>query len=275
MTKAVAERQRLSAIAHAGSLMWGPISEETVQEMMARLRALGIGQGSTVLDVGCGPAELLRRVCEETGASGIGVDTSPFAIEEARRRIATSPARERVALHLADATTWRPDGSHNLVICIGPGWDSGGWTALAIWASGHASAGGHLLLGEAAWRSDPPADALATLGIVADAYILATDVDQAVVVAGAEVEWSHWASRGEWAAYAEAYRTSMRQFVRDHPDDPITPAVRERAGSSWVQYELLHELLDFVIILARPRRESHEGTARRSSGRGAEGTLYA
>ena len=231
--------------------MWGPISDDTVKGLVAQLPGLGISQRSRVLDLGCGPAELLRRVCEETGASGIGVDMSPLAIEVARRRIAASPARARIELHVGDATALDPDGSHDLAICIGPGWSTGGWTAMTSWASAFARAGGLLLLGDTAWRTDPPADALTSFGMSKDAYILAADVERTVSASGAAVAWSHRAGRDEWNAYADAYRSSMRRFVRDHPGEPITPAVRDRAEAGWSQYELLHELLDFVLVLAR------------------------
>jgi len=142
-----AERQRISAIAHAESLMWGPIGEETVAEITALAGLHGIGDSSRVLDLGCGPAELLRRICEATGASGTGVDASPFALTEARRRLAGSPARDRIELRLADATAFEAR-DEDLVLCIGPGWKSGGWRALADWASGFVTPGGLLLLGE-------------------------------------------------------------------------------------------------------------------------------
>lgn len=251
MPDAVSERQRLSAIAHATSLMWGPISSDTVEGLVARLGTLGVSGLSSVQDLGCGPAELLRRVCEKTGASGIGVDSSPFAIEEAARRCARSPARERVDLRVGDATTVMPDGSQDLAICVGPGWSIGGWAALTRWTSAFARPGGLLLLGDIAWHAVPPEEALDSLGISADVYILAADVEQAVSGAGAEVVWSHRASPDEWDAYTAAYRSSMRQFVVDHPDDPITSAVRSRSETGWVQYELLHELLDFVTVLAQ------------------------
>ncbi|CAN5605694.1 methyltransferase domain-containing protein [soil metagenome] len=251
MPEAVEDRQRLSAIAHATSLMWGPISQDTADGLLARLGSLGISESSRVLDLGCGPAELLRRVCEATGASGIGVDSSPFAIEEARRRLATSPVRDRVELRIGDATVLTPDGTNDLVICIGPGWTTGGWVPMTRWTSAFVRPGGLLLLGEAAWRGVPREDSLATLEMTSDEHILGADVGRSVSEAGAKVAWSHRSSLDEWGAYADAYRSAMRHFVLDHPDDPITPAVCSRSEAGWVHYELLHELLDFVIVLAQ------------------------
>lgn len=230
--------------------MWGPIGVETIAHLTALVGRHGIDGSSRVLDLGCGPAELLRRISESTGASGTGIDASPFALTEARRRLAGSPARDRVALRLADATALDPRGDQDLVLCIGPGWKSGGWSALAGWASGFAAPGGLLILGEGAWRVDPPPDALDRLGLKAADYLASSDVPSTVAATGASVIWGRRATADEWAAYADGYRAAMRAFVRAHPDDPVTPALLERAEAGWADYETLHELLDFVVVLA-------------------------
>jgi uncharacterized protein YdeI (YjbR/CyaY-like superfamily) len=65
--------------------------------------------------------QLLRRICESTGARGAGIDTSPFALTEARRRLVGSAAHDRVDLQVADATELDPRGDQDLVLCIGRG----------------------------------------------------------------------------------------------------------------------------------------------------------
>ena len=246
------QRQRLSAVAHATSLMWGPIAEATADDMVERVASLGIGSGSRVLDLGCGPAELLRRIVERTGAAGVGVDTSPFALEEARARIARSPVGDRIELRLADVNGMDRRAVHDLVLCIGPGWDTGGWSGLAAWASGFVAPGGHLLLGEGAWRRRPTTDELRTVGMELDAYPPSDAVEGIVEAAGVQVLWSHRVAGADWNAYGERYRAAMLDFLRSSPNDPIAAAARERSGSQWPTYDLLHSVLDFVLVLGRP-----------------------
>ena len=75
------------------------------------LKALCIGAGDHVLDLGCGPATDLAALAEEVGASGrvIGVDQDPAMVATARARIAVYPnveVREADAHHLPlDAAT--------------------------------------------------------------------------------------------------------------------------------------------------------------------------
>jgi SAM-dependent methyltransferase len=231
--------------------MWGPIAEATVDDVVERVAALGIGRQSRVLDLGCGPAELLRRIVDRTDASGVGVDSSPFAIEEARARIARSPVG-RIELRLADVTRIDRLPVHDLVLCIGPGWDTGGWSMLTDWAAGFVAPDGHLLLGDAAWRRVPTTGELETLGMEMDAYPLTERVEAIVTEAGAQVLWSHRVTGADWDAYGERYRHAMLDFARSSPEDPIAAAARERSGSGWPTYELLHSVLDFVLVLGQP-----------------------
>jgi SAM-dependent methyltransferase len=244
--------RRLSAIAHDGALMWGPISESTVETIVERIADAGIDAGSTILDLGCGPAELLRRAVERTGAQGLGVDASPHAVEEAARRLVTSPAAERMEVRLADVHDLDPTTRYDLVVCIGPGWEHRGWTELASWCRGFLVSGGHLLIGDGAWRAIPSSAQLAAIGLDAAAYPPAGAVERLVRDAGIEPMWSHRATSAEWRAYEERYRTALLRFADAHPEDPLATAAADRAGPRWPVYEVLHEVLDFVIVLAGP-----------------------
>ena len=243
-------RQRLSAIAHAGAAMWGPVGEATLAALVDRLEAAGIVGGDLVLDLGCGPAELLRRVCEWTGANGVGIDTSPEALAEAARRLATSPARERVELRADDATNQPRDGRAAVALCIGPGWATGGWAAMTGWVAGFVRPGGHFVLGEGAWAREPSTSELQRLGMTLDDYP-ATDEVEAAVRRHAVPLWRHRSTAEEWETYAAGYRSSLSSFATEHPDHELAPAAAQRAGPGWATFELVHELLDFVIVIAR------------------------
>ena len=245
------DRQRLSAIAHASTPMWGPIDDRTLHELVDAARDLGLGPASRIIDLGCGPAELLRRIVEATGASGIGVDASRHAIAEARRRLGRAPARDRVELIVDDVHALEASPAFDLVMCIGPGWKGAGWDALARWAARFVVPGGHLVVADGAWRVPPSDDLLRRLDLRTDDRSSTADVIPAVRAAGLEPVRIWRASADAWSAYGTAYRQALQAFATDHPDDPLGPAAEERAGRGWEPYELLHEALDFVIVLAR------------------------
>jgi SAM-dependent methyltransferase len=233
--------------------MWGPMSEATLSPLVARVTELGLDRHTRILDLGCGPAELLRRLVAATGARGVGIDSSPFAIAEARRRLEGRAEAERIELRLADVTAELAAPEFDLVVCIGPGWDHGGWAALTAWASGFATPGGWLVLGEGAWRTPPSAEDFAQLDLSLADYPMRGEVAAAVARGGAAPVWQHAVSPTEWDAYGAAYRSAMLRHLEEAPDDRLAPALRERSGEGWRRYELLHRLLDFVIVLAPAR----------------------
>ena len=237
--------------------MWGPIGVPALDQVMASLSGLGIGSRSRVLDLGCGPAELLRRLSENLGASGLGVDTSRFALAEARRRVSGSPAHGRVELRLGDVHELDRRHDFDLVICIGPGWDTGGWTVLTEWAAGFAAPGALVLLGEGAWRTPPSRQMLERLEMGADDYLPTAEVEDAIRGGTVEPIWVHRASSDEWRTYETSYRGALDRFARQHLGDPIAPAAAERAGRGWARFELMHSVLDFVLVLGRRGPESN------------------
>ena len=184
---------------------------------------------------------------------GVGLDTSPFAIEEARARVARSPGSDRIDLRLAGVEEVDRRPSHDLVICIGPGWETGGWSSLTAWTASLVAPGGHLLLADGAWRRAPTRTELRSLGMEIDTYPPTERVEGIVEEAGVDVVWSHRVTAEDWDAYGERYRDAMLSFMRASPGDPLVAHASQRAGPGWPMYELLHSLLDFVLVLGRPR----------------------
>src|SRR3954468_20812624 len=85
------DRDEISAITHGARPFHNPLDPARIDEAIDRLE---LGPGARVLDVGCGPGELLVRIAERTGAGGPGIARSQHVIGEARRR-AAAPRRRR------------------------------------------------------------------------------------------------------------------------------------------------------------------------------------
>ena len=66
---------------------------------------------SCVLDVGCGDASRIQAFVRMFPLEAIGVDTSVQALEDAKKRISSSPEAERIHLFLGDANQLRLDNS--------------------------------------------------------------------------------------------------------------------------------------------------------------------
>lgn len=71
-----------------------------------------VHEGETVLDVGCGKAELAHDLVERAGADVTGVDLNRASLDFARRRFAS----DRLQLVEADALTWEPGRAFDVVV---------------------------------------------------------------------------------------------------------------------------------------------------------------
>jgi SAM-dependent methyltransferase len=66
---------------------WAELHEQYVEPAyIAALDALGVGEGSRILDIGCG-AGLALRLAADRGADVAGLDAAPGLLEYARRRV--------------------------------------------------------------------------------------------------------------------------------------------------------------------------------------------
>jgi SAM-dependent methyltransferase len=71
-----------------------------------------VQEGEAVLDVGCGKAELAHDLVERAGADVTGIDLNRASLDFARRHFAS----DRLRLVEADARTWEPDRSFDVVV---------------------------------------------------------------------------------------------------------------------------------------------------------------
>jgi SAM-dependent methyltransferase len=196
-----------SVRAHAAVPFMNPMTEADVDAAIAAL-PLPDG-GATVLETGCGGAELLLRVLEaHPGAQGIGVDPDPDALARARAaaeaRLAPDRRPRLVEARAEDAAL--AAGAFDLVINVASSHAHGGFPAAIRVLAGLARPdGGLVLLGEGYWTRPPSSAYLEALG-GATADELPAGVDALTAAARAadlEVLDVREASNADWAAYEE------------------------------------------------------------------------
>ena len=76
-----------------------------------------IGDGLSVLDIGCGKAWLMRQWAERYAIDGVGIDVNARFLEAARRK---PPAKGRLTFHNSAVKSF-PVGreSYDIVLCLG------------------------------------------------------------------------------------------------------------------------------------------------------------
>jgi hypothetical protein len=213
-----------------------PLSEDRADRLV---RVIAEANPTTVLDIGCGWAELLLRVlttCPRT--TGIGVDSDSAVISHGLELAAERGLSERTRLIAGDATVNLP-AQVDAVICIG---------ATQVWNEQGAPLGpmnyrkaflgirslveqaSHVVYGEGIWSVPPTSQATAPLGGRDDEFQQLGELVELAVDCGFMPIAQHVADQDEWdhfeSGYSACYAHWLSQHPRDHPD---APEVRERA----------------------------------------------
>ncbi|WP_240926506.1 class I SAM-dependent methyltransferase [Streptomyces sp. JB150] len=222
----------------------GPLSEARASTLVRRLAA---HSPATVLDLGCGWAELLLRVLSAVpGATGTGVDVDAGDLERARRAARDRGLGGRVTLVEESAVGTRR-GPADLVLCVGA---SQALTAVeppehlphALRALRElVTDDGRVLLGEGFWQRTPTAAELSGMwpgASVADHPDLGALVDLAID-AGFRPEYVETASLEEWEEFESGYQADVEVWLARHPRHPLAAETRARVDrhrAQWLHY---------------------------------------
>ena len=219
-----------------------PLSDERANTLV---RFLATDLDGTVLDVGCGWAELLIRVVSASpGAKGIGLDLNLPAIEQGRRSATERGIADRVVLQHEDARSHA--GPAEAVICIG---------ASQIWGPDvaedqpldYAAAlqalrsmvprGGRVVFGEAIWSRTPTPAAAAPLSGRLDEFVAIGELIEIAVTEGFMPVEVHQATLDEWDEFESGYSAKYAHWLADNgPDHPDAAEVRLRAAGQRAAY---------------------------------------
>jgi SAM-dependent methyltransferase len=206
---------------------------------------LATGLDGTVLDAGCGWAELLLRVVAAAPTCrGVGIDSDARSISYGQQLAEQRRLTRRVTLIHGDARTAGPE-QVDALICIGSSqiwgppvadnqpldYDS---TLTALRAK--VRRGARVVYGEGIWSRPPTAAAAAPLsGRLDELRTLAELVDLAVARGFMPVA-VHEATTDEWdefeSGYSACYARWLAEHGLDHPDanEVLAMAHRQRTG---------------------------------------------
>ncbi|CAM5259392.1 Methyltransferase type 12 domain-containing protein OS=Streptomyces glaucescens OX=1907 GN=SGLAU_17605 PE=4 SV=1 [Streptomyces glaucescens] len=234
----------------------GPLSERRADALVRRLAA---NAPATVLDLGCGWAELLLRVLAAVpGATGTGVELSGDDLDRARRAARDRGLADRVTL-LEESAVDTGRGPADLVLCVG---SSQALTtveppehlprALRVLRE-LVTDDGRVLLGEGFWQRTPTPAELSGMwprASASDHPGLAALLDLAVE-AGFRPEWTETATLEEWEEFESAYQADVEVWLARNPGHPLAAGTRERADrhrSQWMHYRGVLDLAFLTLV---------------------------
>lgn len=214
-----------------------PLSELRAERLV---RFLAEGLDGTVVDIGCGWAELLLRTVEAAPQSrGIGVDLNVPSIDHGRELAAHRGLEDRVTLLAADARTTAPARA-DAVICIGASqvWGPPVEAAQPLdYASAlHAiramvSPGDRVVYGEAIWSRPPAPEAVAPLSGRLDEFVSLDELVELAVDSALMPVAVHEASIDEWDVFESGFSACYAHWLVEHgTDHPDAQDVRARAA---------------------------------------------
>jgi SAM-dependent methyltransferase len=182
----------------------------------------------SVLDVGCGWAELLLRIlslCD--GAEGVGVDTDGVVLERGRRNACARGLDDRVRFVEGDAPT--ENDPVDLVLCVGSDHAYGDQTQALRVLHRLTKPGGRVLFGTGFWETAPTGAQAGAVGLERDAL---SDLDGLVDLAtnaGFRPLWTQTASREEWESFESGYLADWEEWLHRYCDHPAASEIRQKA----------------------------------------------
>lgn len=224
------ERELVSAISHGDLAFHDPLDPARVDEIVG---LAGLTAGDRVLDIGCGPGELLIRIAERHGCAGVGIDAAPNQIEAAVARASRRVPRAELRFEIAEAEHADLErGSFAFAACLGSSHALGGARATLERLRELVRPGGHVLLAEGFWEREPMPGYLAALGATREELGDFGDLLRTAQDAGLTPVYCHVTTREEWDRYEWRLILNRERHIVSHADDPLVPALREWARST-------------------------------------------
>jgi SAM-dependent methyltransferase len=246
----VIDRARVGAIGHGLMPFHNPISESAMDALLA---LLPVAVGDSVIDVGCGPGELLIRLVEATSVRGYGLDSSEQQIVSGRGAAKIRVPEAELRFEARDAHTLEaPPHSFELAACVGSSHALGGLEPTLERLGELVRHGGYLLLGEGYWIRPPLPAELETLGASEEEL---SDLPGLLAVGdnhGLRPVYLATATDEDWRRYEWAYVLNLEVFASEHPHEPGIELVHERAEAMRARRLLAvqhGEFLGFALVL--------------------------
>lgn len=250
----VMDKWKYYAITHQRHLVCNPISVEKLERLCQLLKPK---KGERVLDIACGKGELLVRLAELYGVSGVGVDISPYCIQECIEKHQNRVSSAKLKFVEMDGAEFMLKNNElfDLTMCIGASWIFNGYKGTLKALKEATKSDGLIVIGEPFWQKEPCEEDLKTEDIKKDDYGTHLDnvrlgEDQGLsclyTIVANEDDWDHYESLQWWAT---------DDFARNHPEDPDTPELLKRITREKEAYlKWRRETLGWAIYVFRKPR---------------------
>ncbi len=211
-------------ITHRQHVLCNPVLPEKADRMLRLL-----DPGRKVLDIASGKGEVLIRLAELYNVSGIGVDLSPFCIEESTEKKKRRVPDADIRFILMDGAKYRPESPSDTAICLGASFVYGGYAQTLDALMGMVIPGGLIITGEPFWIKEPDPEYLRRTQIRRGDF--ASGFGGNITVGeekGLRCIYAMESGTDDWDNYEMLQWKSVYDYSVERPDDPDLPELMER-----------------------------------------------
>lgn len=218
-------------ITHKKHLVCNPTSEAKLAHL---IRLLDLPKGTDVVDIACGKGEFLLRLVEEYEVSGVGVDISPYCIEDCRRKAADRLSKPNIKFTQMDGAEFRPEqpASLHLAACIGASWVFKNHNEALRTLRSWVVPGGLVVVGEPFWLHDPSQGYLDASGLQRENFGTHADNVKVGERHGLQLVYTIVSDKNDWDQYEGLQWLAADEYARQNPNDPDITELMDRVTSS-------------------------------------------
>jgi cyclopropane fatty-acyl-phospholipid synthase-like methyltransferase len=213
-----------------------PISEEKLDNF---IELLNLNPGDSVLDIACGKGELLVKLVEKYGTTGVGVDKSPYCIKKCNQKAKERVSDANLVFYLMDGANYKSEKLFNLTCCVGASWIFSDHKGTLCALSEMTKPGGLILVGEPYWRKEPSRDYLEAEGMTRDSYRNHWENVKIGEKLGLKCIYTLDSDHYAWDHYETLHWWAVEDFLRENPDEPERKEIfesNERAKEIYLKW---------------------------------------
>ena len=221
-------------VTHRDHLVMNPTSEAKTDEFIS---LLALASGARVLDVASGKGEQLLRIAERYGASGTGVDISPFEVEGAIRRATSRNLQDRITFVEGDGAEFNVEpNSFDLAMCLGANWIWGGHLGTIEALKQSVRPDGLMVLGEPHKIKDPEPEYIDMEPEFAPGLVTHAENIEIARNAGLTLLYTIVSDTNDWDRYEGLRLRAAELYAEENSEDPDARKILKRQRVEFDNY---------------------------------------